>query len=115
MGRRRTFFWKHGPALFVRYKQYRACTDGHNDFWLRSNGCLAKMGRGTYPPTFKCCSELQLQGVPGFLDDPVVQPGGEFMSAEQLLRKNVLRTCEGCEGCSPLCVVQEVVGKDQPS
>ena len=40
-----------------------------------------------YPPTFKCCSELQLQGVPGFLDDPVVQPGGEFMSAEQLLRK----------------------------
>ena len=26
------------------------------------------------------------QGVPGFLDDPVVQRSGEFMSAEQLVR-----------------------------
>ena len=73
-----------------QYKQYHAYTDGQYDFQLRRNGCLAKMGQGRlykpedypYPPTFKCCSELQLQGVTGFLDDPVVQPGGEFMSAE---------------------------------
>ena len=30
-----------------------------------------------YLPTFKCCSELQLQGVPGFLDDPVLERGWE--------------------------------------
>ena len=73
-----------------RYKQYHAYTDGQYDFQLRKNGCLAKMGQGRlckpkdypYLPTFKCYCKLQLHGVPGFLDDPVVQPGGEFMSAE---------------------------------
>ena len=77
----------------LRYKQYHACNNGQYDFQLRRNGCLAKMGQESqpkdypYPPTFKCCSELSLQGIPGFLDDPIVQPSGEFISAEQLLRK----------------------------
>ena len=50
-------------------------------------GRLCKIEDSPYPPIFKCCGELQLQGVPGFLDDLVVQLGGEFMSAEHLLRK----------------------------
>ena len=40
-----------------------------------------------HPPFFKCCAELQLQGVLGFLDDPAVQPGGQSLTNEQLLRK----------------------------
>ena len=79
-----------GIVCVLRYKQYHVCADGHYDFQLCRNGCLAKMGLGRlckpevypYPPTLKYCSELQLQGLHGFLDDPVVQPGGEFMSAK---------------------------------
>ena len=77
MGRRRTFLWKHGPALFVHCgtSSIMPAPIGQYDFQLRRNGCLAKLGQGKlckpgdypYLPTFKCCSESQLQGVPGFL------------------------------------------------
>ena len=39
------------------------------------------------PHFFKCCTELRLQGVSSFLDDPVVQLGRQFLINEQLLRK----------------------------
>ena len=62
----------------LRYKQYHGCSDGHYDFQLRLNAywAMLKMGRlctsDDYPnpPPFKCCAELQFQGVPGFLDIP---------------------------------------------
>ena len=48
----------------------------------------------TPPPPFKCCVEMQLQGVIGSLDDPFVQPGGQFLTNEELLRK---RCAEGLQ------------------
>ena len=79
----------------LRYTQYHGSSDGHYDFPLCSNAYWATLKTGRlciphdYPYLFffKCCAELQLQGVPGFLDDPVVQPMGKFLTNQQLLRK----------------------------
>ena len=79
----------------LRYKQYHGCLDEHYDSQLGMNAFWAKleMGRSCtpddylYPPFFKCCAELPLQGVCGFLDDPLVQPGEQFLTNELMFRK----------------------------
>ena len=56
---------------------------GQHRKWV---GCAHQMTIPA-PLFFKYCALLQLQGVLGFLDDPVVQSGGQFLTNEQLLRK----------------------------
>ena len=93
----------------LRYKQHHGCSDGHYDFQLRRNACWAtlKMGRlctrDDYPylPFFKCCAKLQLQGVPGFLDDPVVQPRWAILDKQAIVEEKVCGGLASCEGYTP--------------